>query len=89
MEEKLHNLVLENREKLAVSCCSEVVSFNENEVNLITDSSRLVIKGVNLKVEEVSKETKRAVIVGESIDSIVYSKHMKGSKEGIIRRLLK
>lgn len=89
MEEKLHSLVLENREKLTVSCCNEVISFNENEVNLITDSSRLVIKGVNLKVEEVSKETKRAVIMGESIDSIVYSRHVKGSKESLIRRILK
>lgn len=89
MEERIHNLVLENRTKLSVSCTAEVVSFNENEVNLIDDNSLLVIKGEKLKVEEVSKQSGEAVITGESIDSIVYSKHVKGSKEGFIRRILK
>ena len=89
MEEKIHNLILENRTRLSVSSCSEVVSFNENEVNLVAEGSLVTVKGINLKVEEVSKQSGEAVIVGESIDSIVYSKHLKGSKEGLLRRILK
>lgn len=89
MEEKTHSLILENRTRLSVSCCSEVVSFNDAEVNLITDGSLLTLRGINLKVEEVSKQSGEAVIVGESIDSITYSKHLKGSKEGLLRRMFK
>ncbi len=89
MDEKIHSLVLENREKLTVTCCIEVTSFNENEVILLTNDSKILIKGLTLKVEEVSKQSGDVTIMGESIDSIIYSKHQKGSKEGLIRRILK
>ena len=87
--DQMHNIVLENRERLSVSAVSEVISFNESEVNLLINECALVIKGVNLKVEEVNKQSGDVVIEGESIDSIVYSKHTKRGKEGIIRRILK
>lgn len=88
MEER-HNIVLENREKLSASAVDEVISFNENEVNLLVNGCLLVIKGVNLRVEEVSKQSGEVVIEGESLDSVTYTKHAKGSKEGFLRRILK
>lgn len=89
MDEKRHGITLEERKRLCVTECSEVVSFNENEVVLNTKEDSVVICGENLKVEEVSKATGEAVITGEVIDSIVYKKGKRKNKEGIIGRLLK
>lgn len=89
MDERMHNITLENRKKLSVTACSEVVSFNEAEVNLIAGEDTLVIKGEGLRVEEVSKTSGDAVITGEVIDSITYSKGHRKNKEGVIRRMFK
>ncbi len=89
MEEKKHSVVMEERKKLMISSCEEVISFNENEIVLCAGSSTMVIKGAYLKVREVSGESGDVVIEGESIDSLVYTKGVKGKKEGIVRRMLK
>lgn len=89
MNEKIHNIVLEDRGKLSVTACSHVVSFNETEVVLVTDEDTLTVKGMNLKVEEVSKISGEVLITGEVIDSIVYSKGSRKNKEGMLRRMFK
>lgn len=89
MDEKTHNITLEDRKRLSITLCSEVLSFNENEVTLITESEQIIVKGKMLKVEEVSKTSGNVIVAGESIDSIVYMKGRAKSKEGIFGRLLK
>ena len=89
MEEKIHNITLEDRKKLSVTKVCEVLSFNEGEVVLLLSESKLVLKGSGLRVCEVSSESGDVVITGESIDSILYSKRAVKSTEGVIRRLLK
>lgn len=89
MEEKLHNITLENRKKLSATLCSEVISFDENEVVLVSGGAQIVVKGKMLTVDEVSKTSGDVVVSGESIDSIVYQKGREKSKEGIFRRILK
>ena len=88
MEEKVHNLILNDRKKLNLTKCDEVLSFNENEVVLVCESFTLIVKGSNLKVEEVSRESGDCTLTGESIDSIVYTKSRK-SNEGFFRRIIK
>ncbi len=89
MEEKKHNITLEDKKRLYITLCSEVLSFNEDEVKLIASGNTLIVKGRGLCVEEVSKTTGDVVIIGEDIESIVYSKPQKRNKEGVIRRMLK
>lgn len=89
MDEKMHNLVLEDRKKLSVSACEEVISFNENEVALVADGCTLIVKGTGLCVEEVSKTSGEVIITGEIIDSVVYSNGGRKNKEGVIRRMFK
>ncbi len=89
MEEKIHNVVMEMRQKVTVSSCEEVVSFNENEVTLVADGCMMVIKGNNMRVREVSSEMGDVVIESERIDSIQYTKSSRSKKEGIIGRILK
>ncbi|MBR5535874.1 MAG: YabP/YqfC family sporulation protein [Clostridia bacterium] len=89
MDEKNHNIILEGRKKLSLTACSEVVSFNESEVVLVTDEESVVISGEGLRVEEVSKMSGEIVIRGERIDSIIYRKGRGKSKESVIGRIFK
>ncbi len=89
MDEKIHNVMLEDRKRLAITLCSEVLSFDENEVIIMAEGEQIVVKGKKLKVEEVSKTSGNVIVTGESIDSIVYMKGKAKSKEGIFGRLLK
>ena len=89
MEEKKHSVILEDRKRLMISSCEEVISFNENEIVLCTNSATMIIKGNSLKVREVSGESGDVVIEGESIDSVVDTKGVKSKKEGLIGRIIK
>lgn len=89
MEEKIHRITLENRQRAEICACEEVVSLNEGEVVVNVAGGAVVIKGASLKVREVSRESGDAVIEGDVIDSITYTKNPRGKKEGIIGRMLK
>ena len=89
MEEKMHCVSLEGRKRLHITMCSEVVSFNEDEVVLNLENEQLVIAGLSLKVEEVSKSTGDVIITAEVINSIVYKKGRGKAKESIAGRLFK
>ena len=89
MEEKKHCVVIEERQKLTLSSCEEVVSFNENEIVVALKDETVVIKGSGLGVEEVSRQSGNVVILGGCIDSVVYTRKKLKDKEGLIRRLIK
>ena len=89
MNEKTHNITLEDRCHLKVTECSEVISFNDTEIVLDCGGDSLVICGERLRVEEVSKSSGEVLIASDIIDSIIYKKGQKKTKEGFIGRLFK
>lgn len=89
MEEKNHAIIIENRKRIAVSCCDEVISLNENEVVLFALESKIIIRGEGLGVEEVSKQSGEAVVTGDIIESVTYAKGHKKNSEGMLRRMFK
>ena len=90
MDDRAHNIVIEERQKISVSAVSEVESFDENQIVLKVHGATLTIKGSGLHVEELSVETGDAAIKGDSIESLAYSKIDRDrSKEGFFGRLLK
>lgn len=90
MEERIHNIIIEERARVSVSAVSEVLTFDENEVILKVKGATLTIKGNGMHVEELSMETGDARISATSVESIIYSKiDRERSKEGFFGRLLK
>ncbi len=88
MEEIMHNLTMENRERMTITAVDEVVSFNDTEITVKLKSETLHVKGNNLKVENVSKEKGEAEITANKITSITYTKST-GKKEGLLGRMFK
>lgn len=75
-----HNIIMENRKKLTISGIRDIDSFNEQLIEAITEMGTLIIKGENLHINKLSKETKEVAIEGKIL-SLVYGepKHKSGS----------
>ncbi|AOR22343.1 sporulation protein YabP [Clostridium taeniosporum] len=89
LNDKNSNLSLENRQKLILSGVIEVLSFDNQKIDLTTVLGNLSIKGSDLKMNKLDVKNGDVIING-NIDSMVYSgKEIKKSKESIISRLFK
>lgn len=83
------NLFLENRKKLTLSGVIEVISFDEQKIDLTTSLGNLTIKGEGLKMNKLDVQNGDVIIAGD-IASVVYNgKISKKSNESIISRLFK
>lgn len=80
-----HEMVLTNRQKLAMSGVLEVVSFNEKQVQLGTAHGPLMIGGEDLNIQQLNLENGKLVIEG-MITSFSYN--LKGRKS-LINRVFK
>lgn len=90
MQEKLnvHNLILENKEKLSVSGVSEVDTFNEEKIVLFTLDDTLIIEGMNLHIQKLDIETGELIIEGD-IYSAEYTGGTASSGKGFFKKMLK
>ena len=51
-ENKLHNIIMEKREKVSVSGVKDIGVYNEESVELTTVMGDLVIKGSNMHINK-------------------------------------
>ena len=89
IENSKSNLLLENRKKLTLSGVVEVMSFDEEKIELTTKLGNLIIKGEDLKMNKLDVQNGDVIIAG-SIASMVYSgKNIKKNKESLLSKLFK
>ena len=79
MEEKkflkdsaIHNIVVENREKISISGVLNVESFDEEKIILETSEGMLTLEGENLHINRLSVDDGEMMVEGY-IYSFVYS----------------
>ena len=96
-EKKADNLVqdnksslnLENRKKLTLSGVVEVMSFDEEKIDLTTKLGNLTIKGEELKMNKLDVQNGDVIIIG-NIASMVYNgKATKKNGESLLSKLFK
>ncbi len=80
-----HSLSLDSRERLCVSGVTDVDSFDEDTVIMLTSKGKLVIRGSNLHIEKLSVDIGELVVEG-IINSLEYSDDMR-SGGGFFARL--
>lgn len=97
MEKRADNLVqdnksslnLENRKKLTLSGVVEVMSFDEEKIELTTKLGNLTIKGEELKMNKLDVQNGDVIIIG-NIASMVYNgKTIKKNGESLLSKLFK
>ena len=79
-ENKLHNIIMEKRERLSISGVKDIGIYNEELVELSTVMGELVVKGNNMHINKFNTEDGELKIEG-SISSVSYEdeKMSKGS----------
>lgn len=81
---ELHELRLENREKLTITNVQQVESFDENAVVVLTGRGLLVIRGENLELKALSIDGGQVSVCG-LIHSLDYEEPQRAG--GFLRRL--
>ena len=82
-----HNMILEDRKRLAVSGVTDVDSFDENVVIVYTSLGGLTVKGSDLHINALNVDTGELTIEGE-IYSLIYNDNVK-TKESFFKNLFK
>ena len=59
------NIILESRKKISISGVTDVESFDESSLNLITALGILLIRGNDIKIEKLNVEAGEIVACGE------------------------
>ena len=89
MEEKnfkSHNIIVEDRKKFTLTGVKEVLSFDENTIDLETSMGRLAVRGENMKLGQFDTEKGDVTGSGE-IFALVYT--ASDSSGGFFSRLFK
>ena len=82
----LHNLIIENREKLSMNGVKNVDNFDENSIVLLTEMGELTIKGENLHIVKMDVDSGDLQIDG-NIFGLIYNEISKNSS--LFKRLFK
>lgn len=68
----VHNIVIENREKINISGVENVESFDEDKIIMETSDGVLILEGENLHINSLSVEEGEMTVEGYVL-SLVYS----------------
>ena len=93
MEEKqsagVHRVLLENRKKAVITGVQEIHSFNENEVLLLSEAGKILLKGEQLHVRKLNLEKGDAEVEGR-VDSLSYlTRNAHKKDESILIRMFR
>lgn len=84
----LHNIIMENRKKTAISGVLDIDSFNEQGVIVLTEMGVLIIKGTDLHINKLNVESGDVNIEGE-INSLTYTDLNDKKTSSIIKNMFK
>lgn len=84
IESKKHKVIVTGRSHAQISGVQDVNEFDSNQIDLITNQGKMIIKGKELKVKGLNIEKGDVDIEGK-IDSFVYS--TKQTEESLVKKL--
>lgn len=69
--QRAHTVQLDDRERLVITGVRDVLSFNEEEVELLCEQERMEVAGENLHIVKLNLEEGQVVIEG-SVNAMEY-----------------
>ena len=83
-----HNLIMEGRERAAISGVTDVESFDENEIIMATSMGVLFLRGTGLRIDRLSLDTGDVTIEG-TIIKLEYEDDAREPSGGFFSRLFR
>ncbi len=86
----LHNLKLENKEKLTISGVSDVDTFDEGKIILFTEDDTLIVEGSELHIQKLDIANGELMIEG-NIFGLQYTGNDAGARQskGFFKKMMK
>lgn len=85
-----HNVFIEGRQKAKISGVMEVMSFNDDSVNLSTSLGGLAIKGKDLHINKLNLDEGELVIEGTIISlNYTHKENIKGQSRGLLSKMFR
>ena len=85
----LHSLTLQNRTHGRLTGIQDIHSFNENEILMISEAGKILIRGEQLHVKSLDLEKGEAELEGK-VNSIAYlGKSTQKKNESWMKRMLR
>ena len=78
LRQRAHMVSLENRERASFTGVTDVESFNEDEVVMLTDQGVLLLSGEELHIARLNLEDGQLVVEGR----VIAVEYMDGAKQG-------
>ena len=89
ISEKKHSVNIENRNRLALSGVTQVGSFDEETIRLMTELGGLTIQGKNMHINKLNVDDGNLIIEG-TINSCTYSDRIETANKGsLLTRMFK
>ena len=86
MDRERHSIILENRKNLVIDGVTDVISFDDINIDLDTLGGRLSISGNELHIHTLCLEKGQIAVDGQ-ISELVYQDVEQRSKKGMFGRL--
>mgnify|MGYP003522560356 CR=1 FL=1 len=87
-DNKIQNLVVENRSKLSVTGVTDILSFDDQIVIIDTNMGMLTVKGIDLRINKLNIDTNDIIVEG-TINSLTYSEKIDKKASNIIGKIFK
>ena len=82
----IHNIIMENREKISISGVNKTENFDDKIIVLNTQMGQLTIKGENLHISKMDIDTGDVSVSGK-IYGLIYNE--SSNSNSLIKRIFK
>lgn len=83
-----HTVIMNERNQISITGVLDVFAFDEEIINAETELGMLIIKGINLHINNLNLDKGELEVDGE-VDSISYSQGFEKSKNSLLAKLFK
>ncbi|MDR2515358.1 MAG: sporulation protein YabP [Christensenellaceae bacterium] len=85
---RAHMISLDNRERASFSGVTDLESFNDEEVVMVTELGVIVLAGQELHISKLNLEDGQLVVEGR-VDAVEYIDGNKPQRRGLFGKILK
>lgn len=87
-DRKMHNLIMENRERISLTGVKDIHSFDDELVLIETELGILTIKGFDLKMNKLNLDNNELIVEGKIV-ALIYSDQDVSKKGGMFGKIFK
>lgn len=83
-----HTLTMEGRQHVQITGVTDVDSFNEEMIVLLTSAGAMTLVGTELHISQLNLEN-GMLTIGGTVTALEYDDHSRGSRGNVLSRLFR